>query len=172
MDYRRRTTVLSVMFVLVGMMFLVPAMTEKALATIDATAISHVGSFSNVRGHMDNGKFQIGYPQTFGDHIYWKTRGSGIFGGGDERGYVTAKVGTFGTPVKFSFFNPALGRDRPPNTCFVEPGHTPYYETKCTITQGVHATATYEVRPLASLPDAHGGDANSDNEGDNSGDTP
>jgi hypothetical protein len=37
-DYKRQTTVLSVSLVLVGMMVLVPAINEKALATIDARA--------------------------------------------------------------------------------------------------------------------------------------
>jgi hypothetical protein len=36
MDYKRQTTVLSVSLVLVGMMVLVPAINEKALATIKA----------------------------------------------------------------------------------------------------------------------------------------
>jgi hypothetical protein len=35
MDYMGQTTVLSVIFVLVGMMFLVPVMTEKALGRIE-----------------------------------------------------------------------------------------------------------------------------------------
>jgi hypothetical protein len=42
-DYKRQTTVLSVSFVLVGMMVLVPAINEKALATIDAHASGDCG---------------------------------------------------------------------------------------------------------------------------------
>jgi hypothetical protein len=38
MDYMRQTAVLSAVFVLVGMMFLVPVITEKALGVIHATA--------------------------------------------------------------------------------------------------------------------------------------
>jgi hypothetical protein len=59
MDYKRQTTVLSLMFVLLGMMFIVPAMTEKALATIDATArlSASESAFINVRGHLYAGIF-------------------------------------------------------------------------------------------------------------------
>jgi uncharacterized membrane protein len=49
MDYKRQTTVLSVMFVLAGMVVLVPAITEKAEAKIFAEASGDCGP----EGHSD-----------------------------------------------------------------------------------------------------------------------
>jgi hypothetical protein len=44
MDYKRQTAALSVMFVLVGMMFIVPAITEKAMAQLVARADGKCGT--------------------------------------------------------------------------------------------------------------------------------
>jgi hypothetical protein len=171
MDYKRQTTVLSFMFVLVGMMFLVPAMSQKAHASIDARAISSVGRFSNASWDLSAGRFIL--PPIIElqlEHLtlIWVTIGNGFFGGGDERGYVAAEVpGHF--KFYFDFFNPAKG----PNTCEVSPDSYGPIHATCTITQGVHARATYQVfRSPPPLPGANGGDANSGDEGDNSGDTP
>jgi hypothetical protein len=177
----KQTAVLSVMFVLVGMMFLVPAITEQAHAKISARAISSVGPFSRVEARMSAGS--IVHPPLPGHStMTWVTTGSGPFGGGDERGYVLADVGVgpapfHRSPVKFDFFNPAKGT----NTCGVEPEHTPYFDAKCSIEQGTNADAHYEVTPpliptlpgarLPLVPPLFGPDANGD-EGDNSGDTP
>ena len=167
-DYKRTTTVLSVMFVLVGMMFLVPAMTEKALATIEAAAEcveSCSGSFSNISGHMSAGMFLLPPMfRPFEKDIIWITKGPGFYG--NERGYVVANVGIFHGKVTFYFNNPARGD----NTCEAVPD----FVARCTITQGVHATASYIVfRDPSRLlqPDANGGDTHSGDEGDNSGDT-
>lgn len=101
------------------------------------------------------GKFLLP-PVKEGKAIIWITIGNGLFGGGDERGYVRANVGTL--LLKFEFYNPARGA----NTCAALP---PLYVT-CTITQGVHARAMYQVKrsPLP-LPDA------TSNQDDNSGGT-
>jgi hypothetical protein len=152
MDYKRQTAVLSVMFILVGMMFLVSAMTEKAHARIvgnvrveDVFFCRHAHPtppcFTNIQGHMYQGKF-VRSPTGLLS-IHWETVGtSTIFGGGTERGYVSATVlnrygGSFG-PVTFHFYNPAKGT----NTCSVDPPTI----GKCTIAQGADATADYLVR--------------------------
>ncbi|MGC1932374.1 MAG: hypothetical protein WA667_25665 [Candidatus Nitrosopolaris sp.] len=171
MHYKRQTAGLSVIFVLVGMVFLVSAITEKELASVAATAHTPICCFSSVKYHMYAGRFivpPIVYP-TKPDELIWLTIGSSSpFGGGDEKGYVAADAGPHHFPVKFNFFNPARG----PNTCGVEPPHV----GRCTISQGVHAGAQFFldslVPPSPALSDGNDGDANSDNEGDNSGDTP
>jgi hypothetical protein len=154
------------MFLLVATMFVVPVITEKALAMTIGDAYLHIeGKFYNVRGHLTAGVFlrPFGNPRILpgGDIITWATGGTGIYG--NEGGYVSAHVVGLSPEVFFHFSNPAKGR----NTCA---GVPPSIVT-CTITQGIHATATYHVRPSASLPDANGGDANSGSEGDDSGDT-
>jgi hypothetical protein len=170
MHYKRQTAVLSVMFVLVGMMFLVPAMTEKALASIAATADTVTCCFSHLKYHMDSGRFiipPIVFP-TRPDELTWLTIGSSSpFGGGDEKGFVAADVTPLHIHVIFHFFNPARGT----NTCSVDP---PPPVVTCTISQGVHAGARFIVHivPSSLLPDANGGDTDSSDEGDNSGDTP
>jgi hypothetical protein len=65
-DYNRQTTVISVMFVLAGTMFIVPAITEKALALTSGNAYLNIeGKFYNVRGHLSAGVFlrPFGYPR-------------------------------------------------------------------------------------------------------------
>jgi hypothetical protein len=107
----------------------------------------HVSAFTN-----DNGGCTI-IRSTIGNRT--------PFGGGDERGDVVADVGTF--HVSFLFYNPAKG----PNTCEA----VPHLVATCTITQGVHARAMYQVGLAPPLPDDNG-DVNSAGEGDNSGDAP
>jgi hypothetical protein len=168
--YKRQTTVLSIMFVLVGMMFLVPVITEKAQASINANAFTRLCCFSHVRAHMYTGSFLAGprppgWPfEPITNELIWTTIGPVPYG--DERGYVSADVGPSHIPVIFHFNNPASGS----NTCSGERAG-PVIVT-CAISSGVHANARFTVLPLVALPDTNGGDANSDNEGDNSGDTP
>jgi hypothetical protein len=145
MDYKKQATVLSLMFVLVGMMVVVSAITEQALARVDGYALGPPDSvFYNLRWHMDAGRFVVG-PINNGHLIRWETIGDGLFGGGDERGYVSAHVGTF--LVYFHFNNPAAGRGS--NTCHGVPSFV-----SCTINpRGVFATARYYSYPL---PHANG----------------
>jgi hypothetical protein len=177
MDYKRQTRVLSVMFLLVGMMFLVPAITEKAHASIDATARLSTppaisAAFTNVRGHLYAGFFDPPPILRSPTEIFWSTFGLG----GNERGYVVATIvgfqpHYFSGDATFHFNNPARG----PNTCDKALSSTlsPYLVASCHITQGVHAVATYTVaaRPLGASA-SNGGDANGGDEGDNSDDTP
>jgi hypothetical protein len=166
MDYKRQTVVLSVMFVLVGMV-LISAITEKALAIISGLATTRPGPFSHLAFHMDSGKFLIPphytHPLGARDELQWITIGSSSpFGGGDEKGYVAADAGPRHVPVTFHFFNPARGT----NTCSVDPVSV----GSCRISQGPQAGAVFTVNNLPSpaLSDSNDGD----NEDDNSGDTP
>lgn len=141
MAYKRQTAVLSVVFVLVGMMFLVPAITEKALARTEAVAYPPAfSSFFNVRTHLDAGKF-IQEPPEKSFIPGWVTAGTGLFGG-DEKGYVQYDVKDWGTAT-FYFYNPNSGS----NTCNVVAD--PKLQAKCSITQGNFAQATY----LLCLPE-------------------
>lgn len=137
-----KRNVLSVMFILVGIVFLVPAMTEKALAAIDAFVVvdkillcgHHLVCFTNIKGHMFQGRFLKAPTGRTG--INWITEGSGLFGG-TERGYVTADTAGERGPVTLHFFNPAKGT----NTCSVEPTG----RGSCTIGKGAIVEARYVV---------------------------
>jgi hypothetical protein len=63
MHYKRQTTVLSVIFVLVGMMFLVPVITEKAMAQLVARADGMCGiNLANpFPCHLTLGNYAINY---------------------------------------------------------------------------------------------------------------
>ncbi|HYA82733.1 MAG TPA: hypothetical protein VEH06_04700 [Candidatus Bathyarchaeia archaeon] len=112
MDYKRQTTVLSVIFVLVGIMFLVPAITQKALAGIQAVAEGtcsggppHPCEFSFVGktlGGSSTAKW-ISEPTKSGTRVTWATTAGGF---GDERGSVT-----------YSLVNPAHPRVNPAQVC-------------------------------------------------------
>jgi hypothetical protein len=171
----KRLWILTVIFALVGMMVIVPAIAEKALATIDATARLSASQsvFTNVRGHLYAGMFDPPPIIRSPKEITWATFNP-IYG--NERGYVVATtVGFephyFSGVTTFHFNNPARGD----NTCDTELSSTlsPYLVASCHITAGVRAVATYTVaaRPLGGSS-ANGGDANGGDEGDNSGDTP
>lgn len=142
MDYKRQTTVLSVIFVLVGMMFLFPAISEKALARTSATAYSlSCCIYSNLRAHLDAGKFVFGPTGAppgpgAGVILSWITAGTGFIGG-DEKGFVEADVHDHGT-VRFYFNNPDSGA----NTCQTVASDLNLV-AKCSITQGADATAKY-----------------------------
>jgi hypothetical protein len=143
MDYKRQTAVLSVMFVLLGLMFLVPAITEKAQARVDGRAFlrsAHL-SFSDVRGDCGTppkGFFSSG-PRNLGKEIVWTTMGTPI-PYGDEKCHVHTMLATLPHPTRatYSFSNPSSGR----NTCTTYP---PPPKSSCTITQGVNAVARFET---------------------------
>jgi hypothetical protein len=124
-------------FILAGMIILIPTITEKAMGSIDARVGSPTGfaSFSKVQTHLDAGKFVNG-PTPTGTFVKWTTAGTGVFGG-DEKGYVRYDVGGWGTAT-FYFENPSSGQ----NTCKVV-ASTALQAAKCKITQGNHATAQY-----------------------------
>jgi hypothetical protein len=150
-----RTTQLSLVFVFVGMMFLVPVITGKALGlTIAKVGLSHEGraihgELSIVFEHLDAGVYVVkpfcqngaGYNPNF---CMWTTKGSGVFGG-DEKGWVEVHVDarpfTIGT-VKLLFSNPSSGE----NTCNSEGTLSNGAKVSCTIEQGNVAMATYDIQ--------------------------
>jgi hypothetical protein len=168
MDYKRQTKVLAVMFVLVGMMFIVPAITEKAQAIIAARAHSGVFiSFRNVSGHLDSGAWTV-LPRLMNHNteIYWQTRGA--FPAGKETGYVEADLLPYSSHVFFHFNSPASGIG---NTCAVAFTGVLHFVGTCTIPRvGTVVNAMYQVS-FGHPTGANGEDTNSDNEGDDSGDT-
>jgi hypothetical protein len=137
-------TKLTVVFVLVlGMMFLVPVITGKALGETLAQVFRTNVDFTGKTYYLDAGVFVNSPPSDAfnNDKVYWSTTGTGFYG--DEKGYVQYHVqdknkNDLGT-VTFEFSNPAKGT----NTCSVR--GSPGIATKCSITQGVHATLNYCV---------------------------
>ncbi|MGA9150828.1 MAG: hypothetical protein WBZ36_09630 [Candidatus Nitrosopolaris sp.] len=154
MDYKGQTAALSVIFVLVGMMFLVPAINEKALAAIHATASGQCGpegqthpcQFTLVSKHLDvcgevsraGTAIPTGTcgewtspPSESGTVVTWSTGG----GGGNERGSVTYKVGD--ERAVLSFDNPMIGF----NKCSVSG-----IGGSCAAGKGYNADFTYNLR--------------------------
>ena len=140
-DYKGQTTVLATIFALVGMMFLVPAITEKALATVHATASGVCGppghtvacQFIWSAEHLDKGKW-VSEPTKEGTFVTWSTVGNPQ--PGDEKGSVTYKIGE--DTAILSFDNPMVGS----NKCNVggSIGGT------CTAGKGYNAAFTYELK--------------------------
>ena len=127
-------------FVLVGMMFLVPAITEKAMGETHAQApdYGHYQNYDDPKAccssHLDAGQFGSSEgscypsctPSVYYSYIQWTTKSTGIFGG-SETGYVKASIkqGSGTGIVTFTFSNPISGQ----NTCgisiaAVQPNHT------------------------------------------------
>jgi hypothetical protein len=158
MDYKGQTA-LSAMFVLVGMMFLVPAITQKALASIHAVAEATCGgrphpcefSFVNkALGGSSTSKW-ISEPTKSGTRVTWATTAGGF---GDERGYVTYSIvdpAQPGYPVKrqanLVFDNPQFGR----NSCDVKilsGGSGNSFSGSCHAGSGMNAAFTYTLRVI------------------------
>jgi hypothetical protein len=152
------TTVLSVMFVLTGLIFLVSVPTENALASTFAYVHSLKDSeFKLVIWSLSAGKFVADrFPDPDCDGIcYWATEGNGIFG--DEQGYVKYEVTLFQQHgivravighgiVTFLFNNPLIWS----NTCNV---HAPSdLAASCSITQAkAGAEVNYDVEPNSPI---------------------
>jgi len=144
MDYKGQTTVLSVIFVLVGMIFMVPAISEKAEAVINATVLLHGQAakltWTLLAAQMTHGGFTE-RPTQKGDQIRWITHGVLVpFGSGNEEGFV--KYGTGGGDVAFSFHNPFSGTNR----CKITVDNSAL-QGDCSMTQGNFASAFYNVFP-------------------------
>ena len=151
MDYRGQTAVLSAILVLVGM-FLVPAITEKALAVIHATAKGVCGPdgqtrpclFSLAERHLVVGDW-ISQPTKYGTFVTWSTKGAGLVP--DEKG----SVGYFLYPegihtriaiVVLSFENPTFGS----NKCGITYKEGENTGGDCTAGKGMQAEFTYNLR--------------------------
>jgi hypothetical protein len=158
MDYRGQTAVLSAILVLVGMMFLVHAITEKALAVIHATAKGVCGKdnppytttrpceFSLFSDHLDVGQW-TSQPTQYGTVVTWSTKGYCVEGCiGDEKGSVTYRIYNpldmkVQTRAVLSFENPLIGS----NKCGVGTSGGGL-EGDCTAGKGMNADFTYNLR--------------------------
>jgi len=124
------------------MVFLLPAITEKALAinhaTVEGTCAGQPCQFTFIRNGLSAGSWLAGFEPPTGTHtspIKWMTRGGEPGGSpvGNEEGYLTYEVGKHTEPTacpfreegqrceagyhaKLNFHNPLFGK----NTCSVE----------------------------------------------------
>jgi hypothetical protein len=149
----RRTTLLSLVFVSVGMMFLVPIITGEALGITHAKVVwvsyNSGHRFSIAWEHLDDGKYDVtphcipGPVQGYGEETVcsWTTSGGGA---GAEKGWVKVHI-DWGQDVTFFFSNPAPLHGS--NTCDVEPKTLLYnFRVSCSIPpQGNEVTATYDI---------------------------
>ncbi len=129
------------------MIFLVPAITEKALAIINAKATGRCGpvyenepcQFTLVRVHLDYG-YWTSIPTQSGTVVTWSTAGKPPLG--DEEGSVTYSVGDINHVAKLYFSNPT-GRS---NHCgvVIEKGQEDLSGT-CRAGIGYIATFTYTL---------------------------
>jgi hypothetical protein len=152
MDFKGQTAVLSAILVIVGVIFLVPAITEKALAAIHATAKGACGpgvgmacNFTLVKKDLKYGEW-TSLPSESGNVVTWSTGGGSPIG--DEEGSVTYKVtgpsGQEETAV-LHFKNPVLGK----NECDIKGiGGSCHFEQGSTLDplRGYNADFTYNLR--------------------------
>ena len=138
-----QTTELTVTFVLVGMIFLVPAITQSALGATGFNVYRTNVDLTKLSYYLDAGVFNEPPPkEVFGNvDVWFNTQGSGFYG--DEKGYVQYHVldkdkKDLGT-VTIEFSNPAKGA----NTCSAKSSQG--IGTKCTISQAVSATVNWCV---------------------------
>ncbi len=147
MDYKGQTAVLLAIFVLVGMVFLVPLGTEKAMAGINATAKGTCDNkaceFTWVQQHLVEGRW-VAEPQKSGTIVGWKTTSKNAMTGGEE-GWVNYKVG--GGTVQLWFRNPKTFSFEK-NTCQVNwpYGMTPGLTGSCYAGSGQNADFTYDLQ--------------------------
>ena len=138
--------VFSVVFVLMVMVFVIPALSQEANAVIIGQAFAPPGTFfTQVTWNMASGKFtQLPTEILNGAAVLWRTDSTGFFGG-LEQGTVFAKVARLNGqdvgPVSFSFSNPISGK----NTCSGAPNQGPLKVTCHIPSSGSTVTATYEV---------------------------
>jgi hypothetical protein len=142
MDFKGQTTILAAIFVLAGMIFLVPAITEKALAGVHATATGVCGppgqtkacQFTFSAKDLNSRARWVSEPTPSGTFVTWSTVGNPQ--PSDEKGSVTYKIGE--DTAILSFDNPVIGK----NSCNVggSVGGT------CDAGSGQNAAFTYDVR--------------------------
>ena len=114
--YKLQATVLTGALILVGMMFLIPAITDKALGAID----NFVWDYSKFKVqcctyHLQEGQFTTNPTVQNEGNIFWSTQGKPV--GGLEAGYITAtiKFEDKTASANFGWSNPTLGD----NNCVV-----------------------------------------------------
>ena len=150
--HKPQITVFTMGFVLVGMMFLIPAITEKALGYTEATVIDYpkYRIYDNPQAccysHLSDGQFSVKWhnyycnptcsPTVRDGYLIWATMEAGTLGG-SEKGYIQASIksGSDTGIVTFVFSNPASGT----NTCDIAIVDGPLkkiLEPHCSIDQG------------------------------------
>jgi len=156
LKHKPQTTVLTVALVLVGMMFLIPVITDKALGLTDHYVIDY-GKYKGdcCTSHLENGKGKIVAPPVLvvqgpDTHIYWRTTSStGITG--PEAGYVTAsiKFENKTAAAKFGWSNPGSGE----NSCVVniDAPLKGILKPSCFIEQGSNVAAYYCINGATTL---------------------
>jgi hypothetical protein len=113
MDFKGQVAVLSA-FVLVGMILLVPTITEKALALTFASATGMCGPEGQrhpcelllINKDLSDGKWNNDPTRGPSTSVSWYTSGKSL--GGREEGYATYQVGDSDYNAKLIFFNPAI----------------------------------------------------------------
>ena len=143
---------MSVLFVLVGMVFLVSAGTEKAQAVVSATGSGECGPTTSTKSCMFTFVKKEGVdcasckwvtePTTSGTVVTWTTTGGGLR---DEDGSVTYKVQstTSGATIeaKLGFSNPVFGS----NKCYII-ATPPTPGQSCNAGSGQSAHFQYKVK--------------------------
>jgi|SRR5215467_3822318 len=113
MDFKGQAAVLSVIFVLVGMVFLIPAITGKAVATVRGSATATCGP-EKVEcplvwqaDHLVSG-WWVNKPSISGLDVTWRTGSNAAL---NEEGSVTYKIGQDNgeRTAILNFDNPAVG---------------------------------------------------------------
>ena len=143
-DYKGQTAVLLSIFVPVGMMFVVPAITEKALAGVNAVATLNCRTtmrcgITVVGSSLQSGKW-VERPTISGDTVRWKTTGNPP--GGNEKGTVDLQ-GTMAAAgkLRLTFDNPWFGR----NSCNVLVLSVGNFFGRCEAGYGNNADFTYTL---------------------------
>jgi hypothetical protein len=141
----------TLIFVLVGMIILIPNITEKVLARTDAKLHNEIPGQAQgptlklVRSTLNQGEW-VSTPSptaTRSTPATWATKGkANTIIGGNEKGAVTYGIDVQGIHklVTAFFENPFSGS----NHCSIRTD--PPLTATCSITQGNHATATYLVK--------------------------
>jgi hypothetical protein len=148
------------------MMFLVPAITQKALASVTTVVTgtcgpegqTHPCEFTLVTKGLSWGKW-TSEPTKSGTSVGWKTCGCDVgkpLGGGPEAGNVMYKVGEGEANANLVFSNPAVGEGS--NTCKVDiwkggkivPNslHESGLSGSCHAGSGIYADFTYTLRSV------------------------
>jgi hypothetical protein len=175
MDYKRQSTVLSVIFVLVGMMFLVPSITEKAMA-FEARADGKCGNGPCILNFgsalLFQGKF-VKEP-TSGTIVTWSAHRTilthfpiPILSGIDGR--VAYRVPNHGNElVQFIFNSPFIG----PNSCKIDIiPPVPGSHLACDKGSGLNPKYFYFFELPSPTSGSGGSNSGSDSGGDNGEDS-
>jgi hypothetical protein len=179
MHYKRQTAVLSVMFVLVGMMFLVPAITGKAMAQLIARADGKCGTTPcnlTITGyHLWNGKW-VKIPTRDGIYVRWSASRAPSIGEPNLgiNGFVDVTATAIpGAPGKvyatFNFRSPIIG----PNECSITISwpSPPVQHKACDKGSGINPKYFYYFVVPSTASGSGGSNSGSDSGDDNGEDS-